>query len=87
MVMAAVAHVLARRSRGCSLLDKHGGLWALVVSAAAADVPIDYSLREYASILYLEPRMKITIRAKKVRTNRILKSVSRRAAVSRRRRH
>ena len=47
----------------------------------SSDVPIDYSLREYASILYLEPRMKIHLRGKKVRTNRILKSVSRRAAI------
>eukprot|EP01052_Picozoa_sp_SAG31_P023474 SAG31_NODE_1937_length_6866_cov_3.173932_6_plen_215_part_00 len=45
------------------------------------DVPIDYSLREYTSILYLEPRMKIFIRGKKVRTTRLLKSVSRRIAV------
>ena len=46
------------------------------------DVPIDYSLKEYCRILYLEPRMQIVLRFKKVRTKRILKTTDRRKTVA-----
>jgi len=40
------------------------------------DIPLDYSLRAYCSVLYLKPRMQIFIRQTKVRTKFIPKSLS-----------
>lgn len=48
---------------------------------AETDVPIDYSLREYCRILYLEPRMQIELRFQKIRTKRILKTTTQRKTV------
>ena len=50
--------------------------------ADAADVPLDYSLREYLRVLYLEPRMQIYLRGVQVRNLRILKTTTRRKRVS-----
>lgn len=40
------------------------------------DIPLDYSLREYCSVLYLRPKMKIYIRGQRVKTKLIEKSLS-----------
>lgn len=45
-------------------------------NSSSADIPLDYSLREYCSVLYLRPKMKIFIRGQRVKTKLIERSLS-----------